>query len=127
YFLDHVVDTIWEMSRTDLEDYKGNYSAYLRQRQERWERQQAVFTATKERLAEELEFIKHGYARMSTHSIAEGKLKRLSRDLAVIELRGLAALDKPWAQQGTDVHKAADRPLSISEAAKRIRILTPPR
>ena len=26
------------MSRTGIEEYKGNYSAYLRQRLERWER-----------------------------------------------------------------------------------------
>ena len=51
YFLDHVVDTIWEMHRNGLEDYSGNYSAYLRQRQERWERQQVLFKATKQRLA----------------------------------------------------------------------------
>jgi ATP-binding cassette subfamily F protein 3 len=127
YFLDNVVNVIWEMSRTGLEDYSGNYSAYLRQREERWERQQAVFIATKERLAEELEYIKHGYARMSTHSIAEGKLKRLSRDLAVIEIKGVGALDVPWAQQGTEVQAAAARPLSISDAAKHIRGLTPPR
>jgi ATP-binding cassette subfamily F protein 3 len=63
YFLDKVVGTIWEMSTTGLEEYNGNYSAYLRQRQERWERQQAVFKSTKERLTQELEFIKHGYAR----------------------------------------------------------------
>ena len=127
YFLDNVVDTIWEMSRTGLEVYSGNYSAYLLQRAERWERSQALFIATKERLAAELEFIKHGYARMSTHSIAEGKLKRLSRDLAVIEINGVGALDGAWAQQGEAVHAASARPLSISDAAKAIRGLTPPR
>ncbi len=127
YFLDHVVDTIWEMHRTGLESYSGNYSAYLKQRQERWERQQAVFIANKERLAAEFEFIKHGYARESTHAIAEGKLKRLSRELAIIELSGLAALTIPWAQQSAEVQKAAAQPLSISDAAKHIRGLTPPR
>jgi ATP-binding cassette subfamily F protein 3 len=127
YFLDHVVDTIWEMSRSGIEDYKGNYSAYLRQRLERWERQQIVFAATKERLAEELEYIKHGYARGATHSIAEGKLKRLSRDLAVIEMMGLAALDIPWLRLPVDVQKVGSKPLTISEAARHIRSLTPPR
>src|SRR5258706_3898965 len=127
YFPDNLVNVISEMSRTGLEDYSGNYSAYLRQREERWARQQAVFIATKERLAEELEYIKHGYARMSTHSIAEGKLKRLSRDLAVIEIKGVGALDVPWAQQGAEVQAAAARPLPISDAAKHIRGLTPPR
>ena len=38
YFLDSVVNTIWEMSATEIEPYRGNYSAYTRQRAERWAR-----------------------------------------------------------------------------------------
>ena len=34
YFLDNVVNTIWEMSATEIESYRGNYSAYIRQRAE---------------------------------------------------------------------------------------------
>ncbi|HEX6383388.1 MAG TPA: ATP-binding cassette domain-containing protein, partial [Anaerolineae bacterium] len=33
YFLDKVVNTIWEMSRNGIEAYRGNYSAYLLQRE----------------------------------------------------------------------------------------------
>jgi ATP-binding cassette subfamily F protein 3 len=124
YFLDNVVDAIWEMSRTSLEVYSGNYSAYLRQRQERWERQQAVFEATKARLAQELEYIKHGYARESTHDIAQGKLRRLSRELAAIEWLGLmGAHGKKWSETGL----GSIRPLTIPEAAHAIRTLAPPR
>ena len=36
YFLDKVTNVIWEMSRNGLETYRGNYSAYLLQREERW-------------------------------------------------------------------------------------------
>ena len=128
WFLDNVVDTIWEMSRAGLEVYSGNYSAYLRQRQERWERQQALFEAAKEKLVNELEFIKHGYARESTHNIAQGKLRRLSRELAAIEHVGLLGMQGvPWLRLGSEVHAAAARPLTISEAAQQIRALKPPR
>ena len=127
YFLDHVVDTIWEMHPTRLEVYSGSYSAYLRQRQERWERHQAVFTAVKERFTQELEYIKHGYARESTHAIAEGKLKRLSREIIIMEMLGVDALDIPWLRVPIDVQKAAARPLDISEAARHLRALQPPR
>jgi ATP-binding cassette subfamily F protein 3 len=110
-----------------LEEYKGNYSAYLRQRQERWERHQAVFKATKERLTQELEFIKHGYARKATHSIAEGRLVRLSRDLAAIEFVGVVkALDLKWLESGITDVMGRIKPLSIPEAAKQIRKLTAP-
>ena len=45
YFIDQVCNQIWEMSRTGFETYRGNYSAYLEQRQSRWERQQELFAA----------------------------------------------------------------------------------
>jgi ATP-binding cassette, subfamily F, member 3 len=36
YFLVNTVNTVWEMSRTGIEVFSGNYSAYLLQREERW-------------------------------------------------------------------------------------------
>ena len=58
YFLDRVVDTIWEMTRSGFEVYHGNYSAYVDQRTERWERRREVFEAEKEKLDKDLEYIK---------------------------------------------------------------------
>ena len=57
YFLDAVANTIWEMSATVIELYRGNYSAYMRQRVERWERRQKEFDQTHERLNKEMDFI----------------------------------------------------------------------
>jgi ATP-binding cassette subfamily F protein 3 len=37
FFLDNTVNTIWEMNPNGLDVYSGNYSAFLLQRQERWE------------------------------------------------------------------------------------------
>ena len=48
YFLDRVANTIWEMSTAGVETYRGNYSAYLTQRQERWERLQRDYEAFQE-------------------------------------------------------------------------------
>ena len=43
YFLDRVVNNIWEMNPNGIEHYRGNYSAYLKQRGDRWElKEQAV-------------------------------------------------------------------------------------
>lgn len=58
YFIDQVCDHIWEMSRAGFETYRGNYTAYLDQRQSRWERQQDIFEAEKARLVNELDFVK---------------------------------------------------------------------
>jgi len=80
YFLDSVVNTIWEMSATEIESYRGNYSAYALQRAERWERRQKEFDATQERLGKEMNFIyKHIAGR--GRNMAMGKLRRISDEL----------------------------------------------
>ena len=80
YFLDSVVSIIWEMSASEIEVYRGNYSAYTRQRAERWARRQAEFDANQERLDKEMAFIyKHIAGR--GHNMAMGKLRRISTEL----------------------------------------------
>jgi ATP-binding cassette subfamily F protein 3 len=122
YFLDRVATTILEMSRTGLEMYRGNYSAYLQQRQDRWERRLKVFTAEKERLLKEVDFIK----RNPSNPQSKGRLRRLSRILQAIEQAGLeAVLSKPWSEVSEEVSVAVS-PLSPEEAEQRVRSLTPP-
>ncbi|MEZ4862536.1 MAG: hypothetical protein R3C14_14575 [Caldilineaceae bacterium] len=64
YFLDAVVNTIWEMSSTTIESYRGNYSAYTRQRVESWERRQKEFDQTQARLNKEMAFIYKQYRKI---------------------------------------------------------------
>ena len=99
YFLDRVVNYIWEMSRSGIEEYRGNYSAYLLQRQERWERRQNEFDAVKEKFLSELDFIKRNIARDATRDQAKGRMKRLIREVRVVEAGGLQLLNsKKWGQ-----------------------------
>jgi len=122
YFLDKVVDRIWDMSRTAVEPYRGNYSAYTLQRQERWERRLKTFEETKERLQSEIELIKRyiGWRKMVE---AKGKLKRLSRELAAIELLGLEGMqDKQWSEMGVGGVSS----LTVDEAWQKIKALKPP-
>ncbi len=80
YFLDSVVNIIWEMSASEIDPYRGNYSAYVVQRAERWERRQKEFDATHERLDKEMNFIyKHMAGR--GRNMAVGKLRRISDEL----------------------------------------------
>jgi ATP-binding cassette subfamily F protein 3 len=109
YFLDKVVNTIWEMSQTHIEIYRGNYSAYAQQRQERWARREKEFEAKKEHLDKEMAFIyKHIGSGRGRH-MAKGKLRRISDELgtegkAISVARAktkLKALRRPageWAQ-----------------------------
>jgi ATP-binding cassette, subfamily F, member 3 len=102
YFLDVVVDTIWELSRNGLLDYRGNYSAYLRQREERCELAEKIFAQEKERLENEFAFIKKHITRPSTQDIAYGKMRRISRDLVAIQQMGIMAYtqSKSWSETG---------------------------
>ena len=98
YFLDRVVDHIWEMSKTGMELYRGNYSAYVQQRQERWDLRQQSFEAEKERLLKEMDYVKRNISGQNTIQ-AKGRLRRLSRIVQAIESLGFEAVQgKSWAK-----------------------------
>jgi ATP-binding cassette subfamily F protein 3 len=77
YFLDQVVDTVWEMS-PGLEVYHGNYSAYLAQRVERYARRLEEFQAQQVFIEKEEDFIRRNIAGQNTRQ-AQGRRKRLER------------------------------------------------
>ncbi|KAF0107708.1 MAG: ATP-binding cassette subfamily F member 3 [Chloroflexi bacterium] len=77
YFLDQVVNTIWEMTPS-LEEYRGNYSAYMFQRQERYERRLAEYQAQQDFIEKEEEYIRRNIAGQNTRQ-AQGRRKRLER------------------------------------------------
>ena len=101
YFLDRVAKTVWDMSRAGVESYRGNYSAYLTQRQDRWERLQRDYEAFQERAAKELDFIRRNISGQRTQ-MAWGKLSRLSREVEAVRVGGLGAIgdlsSKGWSQ-----------------------------
>jgi len=80
YFLDQVVNMIYEMT-PDLEEYRGNYSAYLDQREERYTRQLEEYQAQTEFIEKEEEYIRRNIAGQNTRQ-AQGRRKRLERLLA---------------------------------------------
>jgi ATP-binding cassette subfamily F protein 3 len=126
YFLDRVVDNIWEMSTAGFETYRGNYSAYLMQRGERWEeRRQFVETETA-RMQRELEYIRKNIAGQLTNQ-AKGKLARLSREIVAIEKLGFFNIrNKSWSQI-TGMMGGGDRnTMRVEEAAHRLSALRAP-
>ncbi|MGH2409036.1 MAG: ATP-binding cassette domain-containing protein, partial [Chloroflexota bacterium] len=113
---------IWELSPSTMETYRGNYSAYVTQRQERWDRRMQLFEATKERLTADIELIKRyiGWRKMVE---AKGKLKRLSRELAAIAELGIEGVQgKSWSETGLGGISS----LTVDEAWRQIRELRPP-
>jgi ATP-binding cassette subfamily F protein 3 len=125
YFLDRVVDTVWEMTRSGFEIYRGNYTAYVLQRSERWERRREVFEVEKGRLEKDLEYIKKNISGQNV-SQARGRLRRLSRHLQAIEQVGLeAAMGKKWGELSASVDTTTSM-LSPEEAQRRLNALREP-
>ncbi len=124
YFLDSVADTIWEMSREGIETFKGNYSAYLKQRQERRDRAELIYKEEMERLHSELDYIKKNIARASTNAGAVGRLKRMSRDLAAIEEIGILTYrqSRKWSETGV----GAVRMYTVAEAEAALKQIKSP-
>lgn len=75
YFLDQCVQTIWELSES-FEVYRGNYSAYLLQREERYNRRLAEYERQQEFIEKEEEYIRRNIAGQNTRQ-AQGRRKRL--------------------------------------------------
>jgi len=125
YFLDKVCNRIWEMRGGSIEQYHGNYSHYLQQREERWHRREKSFTAEKERLEKEWAYIKRNIAGQNV-SQAKGRLRRLSRQIQAIEQLGLEAIEgKKWAEISREVNTSTSV-MSVDEAHRRIQALHNP-
>jgi ATP-binding cassette, subfamily F, member 3 len=124
YFLDHACNVLLEMAISGTELYRGNYSTYLQERENRWAHRFEIFESEKEKLLKEVEYIKKNISGQNTLQ-AKGRLKRLTRVVQAIEQAGMdAAVNANWSQ--LDVETTTS-PFSVEEAERRVRGLTPPR
>ena len=80
FFLDQVATHILEMTPS-IEDYRGNYTAYLRQREERYLRRMQEYEAQNEYIAKQEDYIKRNIGSQN-NAQAKGRLRRLERLLA---------------------------------------------
>lgn len=78
YFLDKVATGVFELSFGRLETFRGNFSHYVAQRAERFERRKKEYEAQQSFLAGEEEFIRRNIAGQRTRE-AQGRRKRLER------------------------------------------------
>jgi len=112
------------MDRSGLEVYSGNYSDYLMQRRDRWEWTEKVYKEEKARLLHQVDFIQKNWVRASTHARALGLLRRLTRELAVVDNFGLLALrnGKKWHE----FELREDRPLDLIDAIRKVNAIEIP-
>jgi ATP-binding cassette subfamily F protein 3 len=78
YFMDAVASTIWELDFGSLDTYRGNYSHYVQQREERHEFLFKEYESQQEFIAKEEDYIRRNIAGQNTRQ-AKGRLRRLER------------------------------------------------
>lgn len=78
YFLDKIVNRVWDLAAGRLETYPGNYSQYIQLRAERIARRIAEYETQQEHIAKTENFIQRYIAGQRTHE-AQGRAKRLAR------------------------------------------------
>ncbi|MCZ0756480.1 ribosomal protection-like ABC-F family protein [Anoxybacillus sp. J5B_2022] len=79
YFLDKVVTQVYELSRTTMKKYVGNYSKYLQQKAEDLEREWKLYEKQQEEVAKLKDFIQRNIARASTTKRAQSRRKQLEK------------------------------------------------
>ena len=79
YFLDKVVNQVFELSRTSISKYTGNYSKYLVQKAEEFERNQKLYEKQQDEIAKLRDFVQRNIARASTTKRAQSRQKQLER------------------------------------------------
>ena len=123
YFLDHTCNVLLEMSVSGSELYRGNYSTYLQERENRWNHRTEVFESEREKLLKDVEYIKKNISGQNIQQ-AKGKLRRLTRVVQAIEQVGMdAVVSTNWSQLDVDTTIS---PFSVEEAERRVRALRPP-
>ncbi len=100
YFMDAVAQTIWEMDFGTIEIYRGNYSHYTTQREERYTRRWKEFEAQQAFIAKEEEYIRRNLAGQNV-SQAKGRRTRLER------LRKDGLVQKPRTRQNMSLNMKA--------------------
>ncbi len=78
YFIDAIADTVWELKAGGVEAYRGNYTHYLIQREERFERQLKEYEKQQAFIAKEEDYIRRNIAGQNTRQ-AQGRRTRLER------------------------------------------------
>lgn len=79
YFLDQLVSIVYELSRTNVTKYVGNYSDYLEQKAKDYERNLKIFERQQDEKAKLEQFIQKNIARASTTNLAKSRRKKLER------------------------------------------------
>ncbi|USK60167.1 ABC-F family ATP-binding cassette domain-containing protein [Peribacillus asahii] len=90
YFLDKVVNQVYEISRHSMKKYHGNYSSYLVRKAEDFERDMKQFEKQQEEIEKLRDFVQRNITRASTTKRAQSRRKQLEK---------MEILDRPQGDQ----------------------------
>ncbi|EAG7957523.1 ABC-F type ribosomal protection protein, partial [Listeria monocytogenes] len=79
YFLDKVVNQVYEISRTKIDYYKGNYSSFVNQKQVKLEQMWKEFDKQQKQIAKLEDFVARNIVRASTTKRAQSRRKQLEK------------------------------------------------
>ncbi|AVV10491.1 multidrug ABC transporter ATP-binding protein [Listeria monocytogenes] len=79
YFLDKVVNQVYEISRTKIDYYKGNYSSFVNQKQAKLEQMWKEFDKQQKQIAKLEDFVVRNIVRASTTKRAQSRRKQLEK------------------------------------------------
>ncbi|MER2007204.1 MAG: ABC-F family ATP-binding cassette domain-containing protein [Psychrobacillus sp.] len=79
YFLDQVVNLVYEVSRHNVTRYVGNYSAYLTQKAKNYELDKKKYEKQQEEKAKLEDFVSRNLARASTTKMAQSRRKVIEK------------------------------------------------
>jgi ATP-binding cassette subfamily F protein 3 len=114
YFLDRVVNRIFELHERRITSYPGNYHQYVRIRDERYERRMKEYEAQREYIEKQEEYIRRAhYGQLARQ--AQSRVKALDR---------LEVIEKPTKVAGpsirfSEVTRSGDNVFHVEELTKR--------
>ena len=123
YFLDRLCTSICEIERGVLKRYKGNYSAFVRQREENDTRQEKEYEMQQKQIAQLETFVAKNIVRASSTKRAQARQKQLDKmerierpvhDTRSAKIHFTYAIEPP-----IDVLKVKDVDISVGEGAGR--------
>lgn len=101
YFLDHLATQIFELQFGNLTSFKGNYSAYVMQRQQRDKDLDAAYEKQQAEIKKDEEFIQKNIVRATTTKRAQSRRKKLEK---------IERLTPPKHKNKVKIHFNSERP-----------------
>ncbi|MCM1269619.1 MAG: ABC-F family ATP-binding cassette domain-containing protein [Ruminococcus flavefaciens] len=123
YFLDRLCTSICEIERGILTRYKGNYSAFVRQREENDARREKEYEIQQKQIAHMEEYVAKNLVRASTTKMAQSRRKQLEKmeriekpthDTKSAKIRFTYAVESP-----IDILKVKNADISVGEGPNR--------